>query len=175
VKEGEMMIEMKVAGLTIDPFTNMPIIILKDLAERNAVPIWIGLVEASAIATELEKIQLSRPMTHDLLKNVLDTLGVQVTKVEVNDLRENTFFASIFLAREGGILEIDSRPSDAIALALRTGATIYIAQHVIEKARKVDLQEREKQVGRPLTEEEKEKWSEVLENLPPEQFGKYKM
>lgn len=170
-----MMIEMKVAGLTIDPFTNMPIIILKDLESRNAVPIWIGLIEASAIATELEKIQLSRPMTHDLLKNILSALGVRVTKIEVNDLRDNTFFASIFLDREGRVLEIDSRPSDAIALALRTGATIYIAKEVIEKARKVDLEEREKQAGRPLTEEEKEKWAELLENLPPEHFGKYKM
>jgi hypothetical protein len=169
------MIEMKVAGLTIDPFTNMPIIILKDLESRNAVPIWIGLIEASAIATELEKIQLSRPMTHDLLKNILSALGVRVTKIEVNDLRDNTFFASIFLDREGRVLEIDSRPSDAIALALRTGATIYIAKEVIEKARKVDLEEREKQAGRPLTEEEKEKWAELLENLPPEHFGKYKM
>jgi len=170
-----MMIEMKVAGLTIDPFTNMPIIILKDLESRNAVPIWIGLIEASAIATELEKIQLSRPMTHDLLKNILSALGVRVTKIEVNDLRDNTFFASIFLDREGRVLEIDSRPSDAIALALRTGATIYIAKEVIEKARKVDLEERENQAGRPLTEEEKEKWAELLENLPPEHFGKYKM
>jgi hypothetical protein len=169
------MIEMKVAGLTIDPFTNMPIIILKDLESRNAVPIWIGLIEASAIATELEKIQLSRPMTHDLLKNILGALGVRVTKIEVNDLRDNTFFASIFLDREGGVLEIDSRPSDAIALALRTGATIFIAKEVIEKARKVDLQEREKQAGRPLTQEEKEKWAELLENLPAEHFGKYKM
>jgi bifunctional DNase/RNase len=170
-----MMIEMKVAGLTIDPFTNMPIIILKDLGDQHAVPIWIGLVEASAIATELEKIQLSRPMTHDLLKNILDTLEVRVMRIEVNDLRDNTFFASIFLGTGGGTLEIDSRPSDAIALALRTGATIFIAQHVIDKARKVDLQEREKQVGRPLTEEEKGKWAEILESMPPEQFGKYKM
>jgi hypothetical protein len=170
-----MMIQVKVAGLTVDPLTNMPIVILKDLDDRNAVPIWIGIIEASAIATELEKIQLARPMTHDLLKNILGVLGVGVLKIEVNDLRENTFYASIFLDRGGAILEVDSRPSDAIALALRTDAAIFMSQEVIEKARKVDLQERERQAGRPLTVEEKEQWSEILESMTPDQFGKYKM
>src|SRR5437667_240336 len=161
-----MMVEVKVAGLTIDPFTNMPIIILKDLDNRAAVPIWIGLIEASAIATELEKIQLSRPMTHDLLKNILGALDVRVSRVEVTDLRDNTFFASIHLDRDGGRMEIDSRPSDAIALALRTGASIFMSEEVMDKARKVDLQEREKQIGRNLTPEEQDPWTEVLENLP---------
>jgi len=170
-----MMVEMKVAGLAIDPMTNMPIIILKDPPGTNAVPIWIGLVEASAIATQLENIQLARPMTHDLLKNMIGTLQGRVLRIEVNDLRDNTFFASIFVEHQGKTLEIDSRPSDAIALALRVDAPIFVAQKVIDAARKVDVEERERQVGRPLTEEEKEKWRELLENLPPEQFGKYKM
>jgi bifunctional DNase/RNase len=167
--EGKM-VEMKVTGLTIDPFTSMPIIILKDLEEKCALPIWIGLIEASAIATELESIQLSRPMTHDLLKNILDVMGVGVDKVEVNDLADNTFYARILLKRKGEEHSMDARPSDAIALALRTKAPIFVARHVIEKSRKIDL-------SKEGTEEElkKQKLAEILENLSPEDFGKYKM
>ncbi len=166
-----MMIEMKVTGLTIDPFTNMPIIILKDMEEKSALPIWIGLIEASAIATELEKIKLARPMTHDLMKNVLGVLGVRVIKVEVNDLCDNTFYARIFLTREDKEFMIDARPSDAIALALRVGAPIYVDRKVIEKSRQIDL-------GKDEATGDKsgqQKWAEFLENLSPEDFGKYKM
>lgn len=163
-------IQMKVTGLTIDPFTSMPIIILKDLEEKCALPIWIGLIEASAIATELERIQLARPMTHDLLKNILDSLQVTVTKVEVNDLADNTFFARLILKHSGKEIEMDARPSDAIAVALRTGAPIYVAKSVIDKSRKIDLaEEGEDESTR------KQKWTEILENLSPEDFGKYKM
>lgn len=170
-KKGEKkMVEMKVTGLTIDPFTSMPIIILKDLEEKCALPIWIGLIEASAIATELESIQLSRPMTHDLLKNILDAMGVSVDKVEVNDLADNTFYARVLLKRKGEEHSMDARPSDAIAIALRTKAPIFVARHVIEKSRKIDL-------AKEGAEEEmkKQKWAEILENLSPEDFGKYKM
>lgn len=170
-KDLEPLIEMKVTGLTIDPFTNMPIIILKDLDEKSALPIWIGLIEASAIATELEKIKLARPMTHDLMKNILTTLDVQVNRVEVNDLADNTFYARIYLSNAGKDHVIDSRPSDAIALALRVGASIFVDKRVIEKSRQIDLN-KDAQTG---DKGEKEKWAEFLENLNPEDFGKYKM
>ncbi|MBI2339302.1 MAG: bifunctional nuclease family protein [Deltaproteobacteria bacterium] len=164
------MIHVKVTGLTIDPFTNMPIIILKDFDEKMALPIWIGLIEASAIATELEKIELSRPMTHDLMRNILNTLGVAVTRVEVTDLTDNTFFAQIRLRRDGKEFVMDSRPSDAIALALRTKAEIFVDKKVMEKSRRIDLS---KQVDSGQVKEQK--WNELLENLNPEDFGKYKM
>ena len=165
-----MLIEMRVTGLTIDPFTSMPIIILKDFEEKNAIPIWIGLIEATAIATELEKIELSRPMTHDLLRNILDVLDAKVKRIEVNDLRDNTFFANIFLVVNGKELVIDSRPSDAIALALRTEAPIFVHQKVVEKSKQIDLGKEKN-----LSSTEKEKWKEILENMSPEDFGKFKM
>lgn len=139
------MIEMKVAALSMDPFTNMPIIVLKDDSGRHAVPIWVGLIEASAIVTQLEEIQLARPMTHDLLKEMLEKLGARVDRVEVTDVQDDTFYATIHLVsapaagHDGRATAIDSRPSDAIALALRTGAPIWVAPKVIERARCVDL------------------------------------
>lgn len=164
-------IHMKVTGLTIDPFTNMPIIILKDHeTEKTALPIWIGLIEASAIATEIEKIKLARPMTHDLMKTMLGELEVQVSRVEVHDLADNTFYARIFLHKEGKDMILDSRPSDAIALALRVGAPIYVDRQVLEKSRRIDLS---KNIDPGSAKEQK--WTEVLENLTPEDFGKYKM
>lgn len=166
-----MLIEMKVTGLTIDPFTSMPIIILKDLEEKSALPIWVGLIEASAIATELEKIKLSRPMTHDLMKNMLEVLGVSVKKVAVTELHDNTFYAHIILDQGGKELDLDSRPSDAIALALRTGAPIFVDKNVIDKSRKIDLSKD----GIDSKDANKQKWAEILENLSPEDFGKYKM
>lgn len=167
-----LLVQMKVTGLTIDPFTNMPIVILKDLEEKSALPIWIGLIEASAIATELEKIQLTRPMTHDLVKNILETLSVKVDRVEVNDLCDNTFYARILLREDDREFAIDSRPSDAIALALRCGAPIFVDRKVIEKSRQVDLT-RDPKEGEKRGDEQK--WAELLENLNPEDFGKYKM
>jgi len=166
-----MMIEMKVAGLTIDPVTNTPIVILKDQDEKRVLPIWIGLFEASAIATELEGINFSRPMTHDLLRDILTNLGVEVLKVEVHDLRNNTFFANIHLLREGKTQVIDSRPSDALALALRAGAPIYVEERVIEKSRNIDVSAK----ITDLEKEKEEKLKEFLENLDPDDFGKYKM
>jgi bifunctional DNase/RNase len=166
-----MLIEMKVSGLTIDPITNTPIVILKDMEEKKAIPIWIGLFEASAIATELEKISFSRPMTHDLLNDILKTLQVQVIKIEINDLRNNTFFAVIYLLKDGQPLTIDSRPSDAIALALRANAPIFVDEKVIDKSRSVDFDKNATGVDK-LNED---KIKEFLENLSPEDFGKYKM
>lgn len=166
-----MLIEMKVSGLTIDPITNTPIVILKDLQEKKAIPIWIGLFEASAIATELEKITFSRPMTHDLMHDILKILGVEIDRIEICDLKNNTFFANIHLSREGQNFTIDARPSDAIAVALRAGAQIFVEDQVIEKSRSIDF-------GAKATDLDKlkdEKLKEFLENLSPEEFGKYKM
>jgi hypothetical protein len=165
-KETVLFREMKVSGLTVDPFTNTPIVLLKDLQEKETVPIWIGFFEASAIGAQLEKVQITRPMTHDLMKNLLDTLGVTVTKVEVNDLHENTFYAIIHLDMDGTHFAIDARPSDAIALALRTNASIYVHEEVIAKSRKIDLRQQR---------EGEEALDELLEGLSSKDFGKYKM
>jgi uncharacterized protein len=166
-----MFVEMKVSGLTIDPLTNTPIVILKDLEGKRAVPIWIGLFEASAIATELEKISFSRPMTHDLMRDLLKILEAKVKRIEIVDLRNNTFFACIHLQRNGDTLIIDSRPSDAIALALRVNCPIFIDEKVIEKSRNIDFAKKVDELDKKKTEELKE----FLENLPEEDFGKYKM
>jgi uncharacterized protein len=165
-----MLKEMKVAGITVDPFTNTPIVILKDMEEKDVLPIWIGLLEASSIATALENVQTPRPMTHDLLKNVLDHLGVKVVKIEVNDLKDNTYYAMIHLERDKKRMTIDARPSDAIALALRVGANIFVDEQVIKKSAKVDLSKKEDKVVVETGE-----WEEILENLSPDDFGKYKM
>jgi len=161
-------VEMKVSGLTIDPFTSMPIIILKDMEDKAVLPIWIGLIEASSIATELEHIQLSRPMTHDLMKNVMDSFGIKVVKAMVTELRDNTFYAKLVIEKDGKEIEMDARPSDAIAVALRTKSSIFVEKTVIEKSRKIDI-------GTADDEQKKRKWAEILENLAPEDFGKYKM
>ena len=158
--------QMEISGLTVDPHTNTPIVLLKDPEGKEVVPIWIGFFEASAIASQLEKVQLARPMTHDLIKDILDTLGVTVVKIEVNDLRDNTFYANIHLDMEGMHYAIDARPSDGIALALRTNAPIYVKEEVIEKARKIDLRQ---------GKEGAEGLDELLERLTPKDFGKYKM
>jgi hypothetical protein len=166
-----MLIEMKVSGLTIDPITNTPIVILKDKEEKKIIPIWIGLFEASAIATELEKITFSRPMTHDLISEILKTIDVTVSRVEINDLKNNTFFANICLQKEGRNIIVDARPSDAIAIALRTNSPIFVDDKVITKSRDVDF-------GTKITDLDnfkKEKLREFLDNLSPEDFGKYKM
>lgn len=157
-----MLIEMKVASLTVDPFTDMPILILKD-PDGNKMPLWIGLTEASAIAAELERIQLDRPMTHDLMKTILGLCSVGVERVEIHDLRSSTFFATLFLKRpDGEVIAVDSRPSDAIALALRARAPIYVARKVIEKARRDDLPALEVPPA-------------GLDTVPASLFGKWKM
>ena len=168
--ENSEYVKMTVTGLTIDPFTNMPIVILKDSVQKLALPIWIGLIEASSIATEIEKIELNRPMTHDLMKTIMDHLQGKVEKVEISDLIDNTFFATIYvIAHDGTVFKIDSRPSDALAIALRTKADIFVNRKVIDKSRKLEnIQHSEEQM-------KSQKWAEILDNLGPEDFGKYKM
>jgi bifunctional DNase/RNase len=161
-----MFVEMSVKGLTLDPLTNMPIVILKDMDDKRVLPIWIGLFEANAIALELEKIPTPRPMTHDLIKDIIAGLNATVTKIVVNDLKNNTFYAVIHLSLNGGNIVIDSRPSDAIALALRIGAPIYVATEVVNKARSIDMTQES---------EDTDQLKEWLENLKPEDFGKYQM
>jgi uncharacterized protein len=163
-----MLLEMKVVGLALDPMTQMPILILKDLSEEHTLPIWIGLVEAGAIATELEHIQLSRPMTHDLLKTILDEAGVQLLHVEVTDLRESTYYAALVVQQAGRVFEVDARPSDAIALALRAHCPIRVEESVLEKAREIDLR-------RKGTGDDADTAGDVLASLPDEDFGKWKM
>ena len=161
-----MLIRMTVRGIALDPITNMPIIILKDVEEKRALPIWVGIFEANAIALELEKIATPRPMTHDLIKNILDGLGATVQQIVINDLKDNTFFAVIEVNYNGNMVSIDSRPSDAIALALRVNAPIFVTEKVVSKAKSMDIAEEK---------EETDRWKEWLENLKPEDFGKYKM
>ncbi len=166
-----MLKEMKVAGITVDPFTNTPIVLLKDVEEKDVLPIWIGLLEASSIATALENIDTPRPMTHDLIKNILDSLGVKVLKIEVNDLKDNTYYALIHIDVNKERMVIDARPSDAIAIALRTNAPIFVEESVIQRSAKVDLTtEKEDKVV-----SESSDWEDILENLSQDDFGKYKM
>jgi len=166
-----MLIEMKVFGLAVDPITNTPIVILKDLQEKNALPIWIGLFEASAIATQLEKIRLSRPMTHDLMNDMLKVLEVNVMKIVINDLKNDTFFAVIHFTKGGANVMVDSRPSDAIAIALRADAPIYVDKKVIEKSTDISFSSKRGDINKYT----KDQLREFLENLSPEDFGKYKM
>lgn len=165
-----MLIEMKVAGITVDPFTNTPIVLLKDMEEKDVLPIWIGLLEASSIATALENIGTPRPMTHDLLKNVLDGLGASIVRIEINDLKDNTYYALLHLEVNNKRIVIDSRPSDAIAMALRTNAPIFVEESVINKSSKVDLSKKGDKVVTDSND-----WEDILENLSPDDFGKYKM
>lgn len=155
---------MKVSSIAIDPFTNTPIIILKDLIGDQILPIWIGFMEASSIAMELEKTPRIRPLTHDLLKNILDDLEYAVSKVELTDLRDETYYAEIHLKKDQKIHILDSRPSDAIALAIRTSSQIFVHDIVLERSRQIQN-----------LDEDKEKLAELLAKIPPGDFGKYKM
>ena len=163
------MLEMKVKGLALDPSTNTPIVILEDLEEERALPIWVGIFEANAIALEMESVPTPRPMTHDLIKNILEGIQAEVSRIVINDLQDNTFYAVIFLSINGTEVTIDSRPSDAIALALRVDAPIFVAKKVLDEARSLDLPDTEQ------LEDDKEQWKEWLENLRPEDFGNYEM
>ena len=161
---------MVISGLTVDPITNSPIVILKEIDGDGTLPIWIGLLEATAIASELEGIKFSRPMTHDLLKNMMDMVHVRVSKIEVCDLKDNTYYARINFEFNGKEMSIDARPSDAIALSLRLDAPIFVSEDVIKRSTQIDL----KAVAQDKTEKGK-KWQEILEGLDPDDFGKYKM
>jgi bifunctional DNase/RNase len=159
-----MTVEMKIKGLMIDPVSNMPIIILKTSEGDSVLPIWVGIFEANAIAMQLEEIVSPRPMTHDLLKSVIDKLQANVTRVVITDLKDNTFFASIHIDRNGSSLTIDARPSDAMALALRTKAPIFVEQQVLERSASDE--------GDSDETERLRKW---LETVDPEELGKYEM
>lgn len=161
---------MVISGLTVDPVTNSPIVILKEIDGEETLPIWIGLLEATAIASELEGIKFSRPMTHDLFRNFLEMVGVQIQKVEVCDLKDNTYFAIIHFSHEGREMTIDARPSDALAVSLRAKAPIFVSDEVIRKSSQIDL----KAEAQDKSEKGK-KWQEILEGLNPDDFGKYKM
>lgn len=163
-------VEMHVSGLTVDPLTNAPILMLKNRRGDRVIPIWIGLVEASAIATELEDLDIGRPLTHDLLRSTIEVLGARVVRVEITDLKDSTFFANVMVEDSEVIHAIDARPSDAIALALRCEAPIYVSSRVLEKSKELDID-----TAALSAAEGADQWAEILENLSPEDFGKYKM
>ena len=159
-------IEVQIRGLMLDPVTNMPIIVLKDIASDLVLPIWVGVFEANAIALELEKTATPRPMTHDLLRNVARGLGGVVTKVVVSDLREDTFYATIWMEQAGEEVTLDARPSDAIALALRWDCPIFVSTRVLGRSRQGN------DPGANVNAEELRRW---LENLNEDDTGQYKM
>ena len=161
-----MQIEMTIKGLMVDPITNMPIIILRDKDGQRVLPIWVGVFEANAIAQQIENVAPPRPMTHDLLRNVIHDLNATVEKIVVCDLQENTFYAMIHLTLNGDTVAIDARPSDAIALALRTRSPIFVEDSVIDHAKTVDF------ASDRADTERLQKW---LESLDPDDLGKYKM
>ncbi len=158
--------EFKIKGLMMDPMTNSPIVILQDVEKDSLLPIWVGIVEANAIARQIERIDTPRPLTHDLIKNILMLLNAEVEKIVVTELKENTFYALIHIRINGERITIDCRPSDAMALALRTDSPIYVTEGVINNSRSITL-DKEK-----LDPEDAKKW---LDNLNPEDLGKYKM
>ena len=167
-------IQMSVGGLTLDPVTKTPIVILKDTDNKLNLPIWIGLLEATAMATEIEGIKMARPMTHDLLKNILGEVGCSVESVEITELKENTYYALVNLIVAGRQLVIDSRPSDAIALALRTKSPIFVAKAVLEASSVLQQNEEGKEAAvENVSNVSKEKWAEILEKMTPDDF-KYK-
>ncbi|MFP4476744.1 MAG: bifunctional nuclease family protein [Desulfatibacillaceae bacterium] len=165
-----MLHEMEVSGLALDPSSNTPILILKSSDGEHTLPIWIGLLEAASIAMALQNVEFGRPMTHDLFKNFMDTMEVNLERIEVCDLKDNTYFARLYLESANGAFSMDARPSDAIAMALRCKARILAEEEVITKSASLhEPGEAEDQ------SEEGKKWAEYLEGLSPEDFGKYKM
>src|SRR5467141_4425567 len=161
-----MEVEMKIRGLMMDPVTNTPIVILKDSSSDTVLPIWVGIYEASAIQLEIEKVSTPRPMTHDLIKNVLAGLDAHVHKIVVTELKEDTFYAVIWMEREGHIISVDSRPSDALALALRVDCPIFVEDEVLKNS---------KQAANPVPAVNSEELRKWLEDLGDDDLGKYKM
>ncbi len=158
-------VEVRIRGLMMDPVTNMPMIVLKDVNGDGVLPIWVGIFEANAIALEIEKSSTPRPMTHDLLRNTLRAFEAQVTRVVVSELRDDTFFAVIWLLRNDQTLTLDARPSDALALAMRADCPIYVARGVMDSAR-------DAKKGKDINQEELRRW---LEGLGDDDMGRYKM
>ncbi len=165
-----MLHKVSIAGLTMDPASNTPIILLKSEENDQAIPIWIGLLEATSIASVLQDIKYERPMTHDLFKNFTERLDISISKIEVCDLKDNTFYAKIHFISKDGNFEMDARPSDAIALALRYDAPIYVADEVMQNSKMGDGEAEVLD-----TSEEGKKWADYLEGLSPEDFGKFKI
>jgi len=161
-----MQIEMRIKGLVVDPISKMPIVVLEDNNSEHMLPIWIGVFEANAIALKMENIATPRPMTHDLLQNVFEKFDIPIVKIIVNDVRDNTFYAKILCRFDNDMYAIDSRPSDAIALALRMEVPIFVEEEVVKKAHSLKFDE---------NLEDSEKLKKWLEGLKPEDFGKYKM
>ncbi len=161
-----MEVEMKISGMMPDPMTNMPIVVLRDLANGVVLPIWVGVFEANAIQMEIEKMTAPRPMTHDLLKNLLIGLETTVRKVVVTELRDDTFYAVIWLERDGQIISIDARPSDALALALRMDCPIFVEDEVLKNSKVAS------NVNDRASADDLRKW---LENLGEDDLGRYKM
>jgi len=161
-----MEVEMKIRGLMTDPVTNIPVVILKEADSETVLPIWVGVYEANAIALEIEKVSTPRPMTHDLLKNLLIGLEATVRKVVVTELRDDTFYAVIWLDRGGEIISVDSRPSDALALALRMDCPIYVEDEVLKVSRQAT------NASDRVSADDLRKW---LENLGEDDLGRYKM
>lgn len=162
-----MVREMRVIGITIDPVTQSPIVILRDKENLHTLPIWIGVLEANAIAVALEKMAFPRPMTHDLFKNLLDQIGVRLLRIEVTDIKDNTYYAALHMESGGKPVTVDSRPSDAIAIAVRMEVPIMVRDHVLERALTA-----ESSTG---SSSDKDKWTELLEKMDPEDYSKYKM
>ena len=171
--EREGFIEMKVGGLTLDPVTKTPIVILKDAENKLNLPIWIGLMEATSMATELEGIKMARPMTHDLLRNMIEEVGGSVEAIDVTDLQDNTYYASIRLKIGERTISVDSRPSDAISIALRTKSPIFVASKVLESSSVLQQMEENKEDA-DLSSVSRDKWADILEKMSPDDF-KYKM
>ena len=161
-----MEVEMKIRGLMMDPVTNMPIVILKDIEGKSVLPIWVGVYEANAIALEIEKVATPRPMTHDLIKNILMGMATGVRKVVVSELKDDTFFALIWIEHNGEMISIDARPSDALAVALRLDCPIYVDDDVLKSSKVSNA------VSDKANSEELRRW---LENLNNEVLGQYKM
>ncbi len=160
-----MLIEMSIRGLTIDPATNMPIVVLRDVDNQRALPIWVGPVEANAIALQVENVMLPRPMTHDLIRNVLQDLGAVLRRVLITDLQDGTFFAYLEIVRDGDVLLVDARPSDALALSLRTSAPIFVESSVLDRAKSTDVSS---------DQTDSDRLQQWLESLDPDDLG-YKM
>ena len=160
-----MEVEMKIRGLMMDPVTNMPIVVLKDLNGNTILPIWVGIYEANAIALEIEKVSTPRPMTHDLIKTLLLGLGTGIRKVVVSELKDDTFYAVIWLDKDGELISVDSRPSDALALALRLDCPIYVDESVLKSSKRSNA------AADKVSEEEQRRW---LESLDDEDLGRYK-
>jgi bifunctional DNase/RNase len=159
-------VEMRIRGLMMDPVTNTPIVVLKDIDGEQVLPIWVGVYEANAIALEIEKITTPRPMTHDLLKNMLTGFGATVSKVVVTELKDDTFYAVIWAERDGDVISIDARPSDALALALRVDCPIFVDEEVLRVSNKASA------AAERISSEDLKKW---LEGLNEEDTGGYKM